>query len=131
MKSNGAIQEGAIVSGEIPVTLYTLANGAAAELFEAELQKIVANILDPNTDPDAVREINLRVKIKPDNERRAGAVSVQVISKTGPVKGVGTMFWFGRKAGQYIAVENNPQQGILFDQNRPVAVDFQTGEVKE
>jgi hypothetical protein len=116
---------------ETPVTLYTLANGAAAELFEAELQKIIANILDPNTDPIAVREIDLRVKIKPDNERRAGAVSVQVISKTGPTKGVGTMFWFGKKQGQFIAVENNPQQGILFDQNKPVAVNFQTGEVSE
>ena len=131
MKANEVIPKGAIVSGEIPVTLYTLANGAAAELFEAELERIVANIQDPNTEPDAVREINLRIKIKPDNERRAGAVSVQVISKTGPSKGVGTMFWFGKKQGKYIAVENNPQQGVLFDQNKPMRVDFQTGEVKE
>jgi hypothetical protein len=44
---------------EDPVTLVTLANGAAMELFDSELSKVVENILDPNTLPDTVRKVIL------------------------------------------------------------------------
>jgi len=37
------------VSGEMPVTLYTLANGAAAELFEAELRECLAQCWSDST----------------------------------------------------------------------------------
>ena len=116
---------------EQPVTLFTLANGAAAELFDEELAKVVSNVLDLNTEAETVREINLKVKISPDDSRRMAAVSVQVTSKTGPIRGVGTQFFFGKRAGRCFAVESNPQQGQLFDKPaKPTEVDFQTGEVK-
>lgn len=35
------------------MNLENLGNGAAAELFENELSNVIANILDPNTKPDA------------------------------------------------------------------------------
>ena len=117
---------------EIPVTLSSLANGAAMELFDEELAKVVENVLDPNTDPQLVREISLKVKIKPDESRRMAGVVVQVTSKTGPYKGVGTQFWFGKKGGRCFAVENNPAQGELFENApKPTAVNFKTGEVAD
>ena len=115
---------------EEPVTLYSLAGGAAAEHFDEELSRVVSNILDPNTDAEAVREINLKIKIKPGNDRRIGAVSIQVTSKTGPIAALGTMFYFGKHGWRCFAVENNPNQPSLFDEPaKPTAVDFKTGEV--
>ena len=117
---------------EEPVTLYSLAGGAAAEQFDRELSSIVENILDPNTDAEGVREINLKLKIKPGNDRRIGAVSIQVTSKTGPIQAIGTMFFFGKHQGKCFAVENNPSQPSLFDKfSKPTAVNFETGEVKD
>ncbi len=117
---------------EDPVTLATLANGAAMELFDSELTKVVENILDPNTEPDMVRKVTLEVKIKPDGSRRNAAVYVQVSSKTGPFKGAGTMFYFGKHQGKSFAVENNPDQGMLFDQPaKLVSMNKETGEAQQ
>ncbi len=113
------------------VTLFSLAGGGAAELFDSELQMVVENILDPNTDAKAPREVCLKVKIKPDDARRMGAVSISITSKTGAIKGLGSVFYFGKKGGRCFAVENNPQQGQLFDKvAKPTEVDFKTGEVR-
>jgi hypothetical protein len=117
---------------EEPVTLYNLVGGAVAEHFDEELARVVANILDPNTDAEAVREINVKLKIKPGNDRRIGAVSIQVTSKTGPISGLGTMFYFGKHGGRSFAVENNPNQPSLFDEPaKPTKVDFTTGEIAD
>jgi len=116
---------------EQPVVLSTLAGGAAVELFDEELAKVVANVLDLNTEAETVREINLKVKIAPDDSRRMAAVTVQVTSKTGAIRAAGTQFWFGKRGGRCFAVEANPQQGQLFDKPaKPTEVNFQTGEVK-
>lgn len=117
-------------SNEEPVTLLTLADGALLELFDRELSHVCENILDPNTDAGTVREINIKIKIKPDESRRMAAVALMVSSKTGPVRGVGTQFFFGKRGGQAVAVEANPAQ-LTFDQAAKLkAVDFKTGEVK-
>jgi len=117
---------------EDPVTLFSLAGGGAAELFDEELAKVIENILDINTDIGTVREVRLTVKLKPDESRKSAVVSVQVTSKTGAFKGLGSMFFFGKRGGRCFAVENNPNQGQLFDRTaRPTAVNFETGEVKE
>jgi hypothetical protein len=117
---------------EQPVTLFTLANGAAAELFDEELTKVVQNILDPNTEADTVREISLKVRIVPDDTRRMASVSVQVVSKIGPIIGAATQFFFGKRAGQCFAVEANPSQGQLFDKPaKPIGVNFETGKVRD
>jgi hypothetical protein len=115
---------------EDPVTLATLANGAAMELFDNEMSKVVENVLDPNTEPDTVREVCLKVKIKPDSSRKNAAVYVQVSSKTGAFKGAGTMFYFGKHQGKYFAVESNPDQGMLFDKPATlININKDTGEI--
>ena len=115
------------------VSLVNMGDGAAIELFDDELSRVIANILDPNTSPEAVREVTLVVKIEPDEETRERAVvSIQVKSKLGPMRAVGTRFFLGKKSGRYIAVENNPRQVNLFDQPlKPVTVDIKRGEVQE
>lgn len=46
------------------ITLMTLGGGVAQELFAREMAKVLASIADPNTEPDAPREITLKVRFK-------------------------------------------------------------------
>jgi len=47
------------------VNIKNINSGAITELFNAELPKVLENIADDNTKPDASREIRLIIKIKP------------------------------------------------------------------
>jgi hypothetical protein len=117
---------------EQPVTLYTIGNGVLGELFDRELERVVADILDLNSEAEAKRSISIKVNIAPDANRNFGMVGIEVASTLGKPKPVGTQMFFGRKNGKIIAVENVPQQSELFDKlgPRPV-VDFKTGEINE
>jgi hypothetical protein len=96
------------------VTLLSLAGGALVELFDAELQTVLRNIDDPNTDPAAARVITIKVQIKPDEDRQLGSVTCGVASKLSAVKNVRTVIYMtGKRAGKYVAVENNPVQLTL------------------
>ena len=59
------------------LSLGTLKGGAAIELFDLELDKVMDNIQDPNTEPTEAREITLKVTIKPDEDRFLSAVGIQ------------------------------------------------------
>lgn len=100
---------------ERQVSLETMNGGAAVELFNDELQKVLDNIGDPNTKPDTVREITLKVKIKPNEKRRFADVSLQVTSKLAPVRETNTVFWLGKdpKTKQVVASERNMDQMTL------------------
>jgi hypothetical protein len=115
---------------EQPVTIYTLGNGVLGELFDRELERVVADILDLNASAEEVRTITIKVNIKPDENRNFGMVGITVSSSLGKPKPVATQMFFGRKGGKVIAVENVPSQSEMFDKlgPRPV-VDFKTGEI--
>ena len=102
------------------------------ELFDRELERVVADILDLNTDAEAKRTINVKVTIAPDKNRGFGIALIEVSSALGKPKPAGTTMYFGRKNGKIVAVENLPQQSEMFDPlgPRPV-VEFskKTGEV--
>lgn len=51
------------------LSLANLKNGAAIEAVDEELAGVLENIQDLNTQPTAVREITMKVKIKPDEDR--------------------------------------------------------------
>ena len=117
---------------EQPVTLFTLANGALGELFDREMERVSADILDLNTEADAVRTITIKVKIKPDKGRGFGYAEMLISSTLGAPKGVSSTMYFGKKNNRATAVETVPDQKELFDPlgPRPV-VEFNrnTGEV--
>lgn len=73
-------------STEHQVTLSNLSGGIAEILFQQELEKVLANCLDPQTDPDAVREIHIKAKILPKSidDRNEAALRVTVSSKLAP-----------------------------------------------
>ena len=76
------------------LSLVTLQGGAAVEMFDIALQKVLENIHDINTTAEA-REITLKVKIKPMDENRSIIVyGITCPTKTcgqGAVKGVADM----------------------------------------
>lgn len=62
------------------VDLSDFAGGAVAERFNHELQKVLENIADPNTDPKKTRSVTLTVSIKADEHRDVANVSINTKS---------------------------------------------------
>jgi len=119
---------------EQPVTIFTIGNGVLGELFDRELDRVVNDILDLNSEPEALRTITIKVNIKPDENRNFGYVDIAVSSSLGKPKPVGTTIFFGKKQGKVIAVENIVQQEELFDKlgPRPVTnINQKTGETAD
>jgi len=79
------------------------------------LDKVLQNIGDPNTDAEATRTITLKIKIKPDENRELAGVQIDAESKLAPHRPVGTSVFVGKKDGRVVAVENNPRQPGIFD----------------
>ena len=103
------------MTAENRVSLATLGNGAAIELFNAELQKVLDNIVDENTKPLDTRMVILEVRIKPTEDRDFGQVSIVAKSKLAPLAPYGTNFFLGKHRGRGVAQEHNPKQAALFD----------------
>lgn len=84
------------------VTLASIGNGAAMELFDRELVSVIRNISDVNTSQKTKRSITIKVDIQPDDERNIGFATV----------------YFGKKDGKLVAVTNNFIQPSLLDENK-------------
>lgn len=89
------------------VTLENLSSGAVLERFEQELDKVLVNILDPNTKATAVRSVTLTIKIKPSDNRDVGSTEIVTTSKLAPAKPVTTILFIGRENGKPVAAERN------------------------
>lgn len=60
------------------IDLMNLQEGALNEKFQYELQKVIDNINDPNTDPKAVRMIQLNIRFFPDEKRKNISTKTQI-----------------------------------------------------
>ena len=102
------------------VSLENLGHGAAAELFQTELQNVIFNVMDPNTKPDAARSITLKLKVKPSKERTMCAVEIACESKLAPSLPFESTLFVGIEHGEAVASEYNPnQQRIPFPEPIP------------
>jgi hypothetical protein len=98
-------------------TLNNVAGGAAAELFEHELQKVLANIADDEMPATATREITLKISFKPSATRQEVAYAVTADSKL--PKGIGGtvgLMYVVNDDGELKASNSNPKQLKLTDQ---------------
>lgn len=100
------------------VTLETIGAGALSELFAAELSRVLSNISDPNTDTTVKRVITLTVSFKPNRDRDVADVQLKCNSKLAGIMTVSTQLFMGKHHGELIAVESDPRQSSLFDQER-------------
>ncbi|MDD5226589.1 MAG: hypothetical protein PHV97_05340 [Candidatus Omnitrophica bacterium] len=102
-----------------PLSFENLGCGAAEEKFEDALKEVLVNILDPNTDPKTVREVVMKVKVKPNEERSEAVVSIHVHSKLSPARDYPTRIFIGRSVeGQPEAHEVNANQYPLFPKEK-------------
>ena len=112
------------------VSLENLGHGAAAEMFQNELSRVIANISDPNTKPDEARGLTLKLTIKPSKDRTLCAVSIACVPKLAPVQAFETQMFIGMDKGKGVASEYNPAQGNLTVKNDDgEEVDVVTGQV--
>lgn len=100
------------------ISLVNIGGGAAVEKFDYELERVVKNLLDPNT-TDAKRTITLKVKFKPQKGREACDIEIECSSTEAPCEAYETMAYLGLgRSGKPEIYESNPQQmGLL---SRPV-----------
>jgi hypothetical protein len=68
------------------VTLGSIGNGAAQELFARELAAVLANMQDVNTKHDAKRKITLSFVFAADEARETCSATIKCESKLAPVK---------------------------------------------
>lgn len=111
------------------LTLATLKGGAAEELFQRELARVLENIRDPNTDAKKARTITLDFSFLPvedrNGARRETAVVIDSKCKLVPVIGVGSFAFIASEGGELIAYTNDVEQESL------ELVDRTTGEVTD
>ena len=106
-------------------------SSAAIELADFELQRVLDNIVDENTKPDAVREVTLKIRIKPDKLRESCDVEISSTSKLAPISPYPTRFYVGRENGRGVAIEDDPKQRNMFKElaNERLAVAMEAGNV--
>jgi hypothetical protein len=69
--------------------LGTIARGEIISQADFQLEKAIANCLDPNTDAKAPRTVTIKITLKPDAKRQQAEVSYTVDLKT-PSDATGT-----------------------------------------
>ena len=114
---------------EYMVDLNEFADGALAARFNEELQKVLDNIADPNTDPKKARTVTIQVKFYGDERRDVINASVVAKSKLLPAKEADTKLLMGAdNNGNIIGKElRSGVKGQMFvDGDGDVATD--TGE---
>lgn len=65
-------------------------HGALLEAADYELEKIMSNINDINTDPKKKRTMTIKISFVPNQDRKKITMSTQVLSKVEPVSPVET-----------------------------------------
>ena len=119
-----------ITLGE-PLSFENLGSGAAIEKVEDALKRVYANILDPNTRAQTAREIILRVKIKPSEERTDADVIIDCQTKLASDKAFPTRIFIGKSlTGVPEAHEVNANQYQLFPKEKGNVTALAAGEKK-
>lgn len=111
------------------INLDTLAGGAVSERFNRELQLVLNNIADPNTDAKKKRKLTITVTFAPDEKRSLAGLSILAKKALVPAKEIETQLVIGQdRQGHVVAQEL--QSGIpgqtFIDQEGELATD--TGE---
>lgn len=95
---NGEVQE---------ISILDIMGGAIQERADLELQGILKNIADLNTDLKKVRTLTIKFFLTACEERSSISVDVQVDSKKAPLKKVSTQLTLGELEGRLVAVEQS------------------------
>jgi len=95
------------------LSLRNMNGGAVHDIFDAEIEKILANIADLSVKPDAMRELTIHIKIKPDKTRRSASIEAQVTTKLPPMPASIGALYLERENGDLVAYPDDPRQAEL------------------
>ena len=92
-------------------SIVDMAGGAIKERVDYEMAKVIDNILDANTKPDAKRKLVLTLTITPDAERTNLTVETQVKTTLVPTNAVKTALYVAGATGtgEVQVLEMTPQ----------------------
>lgn len=96
-------------------TLASFLGGGVEENYNYELNKIKKNIADPNTSSKAAREITIKIKFIPNEERQKISTSVSIVSKLAPSVPQETTLQLVSQKGNLEMFENIDVHPGLFD----------------
>ncbi len=112
--------------GQDRIRLEELAGGAVAERFGIELQKVLANIADPNTDASKKRSIAVTLSLQGDDNRDVILVDISTKVTLAPAKSVGTKFTIGKdRDGKVVGAElvSGAKNQFMMDNDGELADD--------
>lgn len=128
------------LGSQLMVDLNEFAEGAFAARFNEELQRVLDNIADPNTEPHKNRTITVQVKLHADEQRDVVNASVVAKSKLQPAKQADTKLIMGAdERGNIIGQElkSGVKDQLFIDVDGDVADDvgekvisFQKDQIK-
>ncbi len=115
----------------IKIDLSKIANTALQEKVDKELEKVLENILDLNTEAKATRKVTITLTMSTDDERTVVKTGMEVKSTLAPQKGVATTVIVGRDDTGKIHA-NELKSGIpgqtYFEVSVYDQVDFENGK---
>lgn len=117
------------MSDVINVSLSNLSSGVADELFQREFDKVLENIADINTSANAARTINLKINIKPNEDRTSGNITIKASSTVCPAKEHKDPIYFSKQGGKHLAFQAKaPLAGTLFDNVSEIKKETKAGK---
>lgn len=91
--------------------LANLCGGAAVEKFGVELERVLENIENPNTDPKLKRTITLKFEFRPKEDRTSILTSIVAESKLAPEAATPTIIFPAIEgSGKRYAHEHRPHR---------------------
>lgn len=105
-----------MITAEEQLSLTNLREGSAVELFDAELEKVAEDMMDPNKERSKARTITLTVTFKPHPEDRFASIGISCRSNLAPVQTVAGTVAFGREGKTPVLRELVQQE--LFPKNK-------------
>lgn len=96
------------------ITIMSICNGGVPEVFARELAEVLANIADPNTEPDKTRGLTLKFTFKPLDDRSGAIVSFSCRPVLQPVKVASSPVFLSRHSCQLQAYALDHRQVSMF-----------------
>lgn len=105
--------------GPVNLNIGNVCGGAVPELFDHEVRKMLKNVADMNTDPEAKRSITFKFTFKPSPDRKSAVVRLDCSAKHAGVNSVAGSVFMSSAHGEVSAFTEDPRQTSLFAAEKP------------
>lgn len=102
------------------MNLGNLCEGKILEVVDSTIEKVLKNIVDPTTAAEQKREIIIKLKFEPAENRELGTVSFTCEAKLASIKPAKGNFFIARRTdGSVRGYARDPKQSELFEEEKP------------